>query len=288
MASFPNQIYIQTTNRCPARCDICPYPHTYAKKPREPMSPQVWGRIIEDVQSADYCGELGLYLHCDPFEDECFAQRVADVAKTKAYYIIATNAASLTDDILEALQRHPPMTIHFDVMSGDKDLYEKFMGLPFEDTMGKIRRIVDAMAGKTTLVINAPKRKGVDTKHGLTRERFPECHLNDAFYPTSRGGFLKHVSCTGLPSPFRTGKHHCDFPERVMCILANGDQLLCCMDWVGATVGPNVLRENMFTMWRSSKEIVDQFKRGDYTDNPVCRHCSREMGWLIKRDEEDQ
>ena len=76
MKKVPEALFLQTMNRCNARCLICPYKDTYGLSPTEYMPMELIEKILADL-TPDYTGHIGLYLHYEPLMDHRLANIIA-------------------------------------------------------------------------------------------------------------------------------------------------------------------------------------------------------------------
>jgi radical SAM protein with 4Fe4S-binding SPASM domain len=68
----------------------------------------------------------------------------------------------------------------------------------------------------------------------------------------------------------------CPFPFQYMCVLFNGDVLLCCNDWNRRVIVGNAKEEPLRQIWTSSRmnHIRQLLLEGRSEDIPSCRGCS--------------
>jgi radical SAM protein with 4Fe4S-binding SPASM domain len=68
----------------------------------------------------------------------------------------------------------------------------------------------------------------------------------------------------------------CELPFRQMCILFNGDVIVCCHDWNRATIVGNVRTSSLKEIWNSEKmnEIRRLIVKKRYEQINSCKECS--------------
>jgi MoaA/NifB/PqqE/SkfB family radical SAM enzyme len=92
----------------------------------------------------------------------------------------------------------------------------------------------------------------------------------------NRGG---NITGAGTLNPYDMAPVlQCTRPTRDLCILWNGDVILCCVDWWRTTILGNVGRDSIRGIWTGKKVsgIREAILYGEKADLPeVCRRCAQ-------------
>lgn len=285
--ALPEAIFIQLLTECNARCDFCPHPFTYHRgvvHPQTHMSDDTWDKILVDMIDEDYDGQVGFYLHHEPLLCKSLITKINDVnLLTKAHVVLSTNGALLTDSMIDKLSKFPPKKIHINISSGNKEQYERAMGLNFDKTMLRVKAAVEALKKIVSIEINCPVVPGVDRKH--LRSLFPDVKINDEYEANSRGGLIDELSERQVKGRFNT-INRCTQPTQNFNILADGAVIACCQDWMHESKQDlqNANDHNIFDIYRSPAlaGLQKEFNEGTYDRYTMCDKCSREMGFFRK------
>jgi sulfatase maturation enzyme AslB (radical SAM superfamily) len=268
----PEAVFTQTTTACNARCTYCPHPFTYGKRPIASMPEEVWAKIVKDLQTMRFRGQVGLYLHCEPLLDSELPRRIRQINdETEAFVVLSTNGARLHEANREKLIAARPRLVHVNIVSAMREQYERLTGLSFMAVVWNTKRFIQEAADKVRVEINCPVLPGVDTDKIV--QLFPEVPVNVDFWANSRGGLLKGVSSQGKHTRF-SGTKNCFQTEQNFNILHDGSVLLCCSDWAQETKGefPNVMEKPI-------AEIYQQVRGAKKSKYSMCQKCSKEMGF---------
>jgi radical SAM protein with 4Fe4S-binding SPASM domain len=74
-----------------------------------------------------------------------------------------------------------------------------------------------------------------------------------------------------------TLRSDCIRPSREMCVLYNGDCVLCCVDWHRTVVLGNVQEQSIREVWNNARylQIRRALKEGDAENlPPICVNCT--------------
>jgi MoaA/NifB/PqqE/SkfB family radical SAM enzyme len=92
----------------------------------------------------------------------------------------------------------------------------------------------------------------------------------------NRGGNIKNAAELN-PHAMMSVRRDCIRPSREMCILFNGDVVLCCVDWFRTVVLGNAAAQSIRDIWHGSRlmGIREALRNDDAASLPeICRNCS--------------
>ena len=252
MKKVPEALFLQTMNRCNARCVICPYQDTYGHSLMEFMPIELIEKILSDL-TPDYAGHIGLYLHYEPLMDHRLAEIIA-LAKKRcplSCVAISTNAALLNEENIDRLCNSPLDHVTFNVNGGTKATYEKMMPpLKWETTIGNIKRFLGKYKNKGD--INFIKTfDNCDESEELKR-LFPDVTVIDRYWAVNRGGSVTIDKPADAKNRFKSSVKKCKQLSANLSVTCDGSILLCCNCWNKEVVLGNAHQANIIDSWSSS------------------------------------
>lgn len=271
---FPDQVYVELTNVCNARCTICATPAM--KRRREIMPPALFRKI------ADECGRRGAlkllpFLHGEsllvPGVLDYF--RYARRAAPGTHLNLTTNGSRLTPEISEQiLQENLVDSLIVSIDGGDKETFEKIrLNLDYDEVRGNVLHFIrrrDAL-GKTepavsVAMVTVPENKG-------TREQFKH-----AWAEADHVRYSVYFNWAGkLNGNGRTPNkiNFCERLQHYITILADGRVAMCCFDSEAEYTVGDIKRQTIHEVWHS--EAFDEKRRLLYERNfdklKLCAGC---------------
>jgi hypothetical protein len=237
----PAAVYIQTHTQCNSNCSICPHPKAYSEFGKQRMDSTLFYEIMCDLSSCNYGGVIGLFLQMEPLMDDRIFSfvRLAKEYCPFAIIEISTNGILLEDN-MDELKASPA-----------DNIYLNYGSIKYGSTPAKVIDMVNELAKHKYVIINNPMMEEDNISH-----LFPGCRV-DNFWVSNRGGNLDNIK-HGQETRF--AKREC----RQLNIVASGDVILCCNDYMREYVFGNAKDENIIKIWN---EIPKHF------DYPICQKC---------------
>lgn len=260
---FPQAVFIQTRTGCNSDCVICPSKKAFQKFGFQEMENTLFEKILDDL-SDNYKGQIGLYLHFEPLLDERLFDFI-DLAKKRcplSSVEISSNGALLDKEKQKKLSGSKVDLVYFNFNGGSKEVYEQQMkGLNFERSLKNIKDFRKIYSGKIRINFVLTN----DNFHQKEEVRklfpFPDFEVIDCYWAVNRVGNV----LINKPSDAKTRfSDDCKQLEMNLPILATGDVILCCNDWMREVVIGNVRNENLLNLWRSHKK---------HYNYEICRRC---------------
>lgn len=249
MRRIPEAVFLQTINRCNARCVICPYKDTYMHAAAEVMSLELFKKILDDLTPA-YGGHIGLYLHYEPLLDSRLPELIT-LAKERcplSCVALSTNAALLDEELGDRLCRSPLDLITFNVNGGTKETYEKMMPpLKWDRTINNIKQFLKKY--KKNKDINFIKTNDNVHESELLKEIFPAVKIVDQYWAVNRGGSVEINKPTDVKNRFKSGLKKCSQLSTNVSVTCDGSILLCCNCWKREVVLGNANDLSIIDAW---------------------------------------
>lgn len=231
-------VYIQTRNDCNGHCTICPQDKAFAFHGFQEMSSELFKKIINDLK--DYEGKIGLFLQYEPLLDGRIFDFIAYAKKnTRAEIEVSTNGILLEEHLNDLLKA--PIDILY--LNYGATLY----GMSVDPKPETLRKL----AKHTKLVINVPELKDAHLP-----EWFKEFRVS-VFNASNRAGNIDFKQ-----------KGYSKFAERrcvdTLNIVANGDIILCCNDYMRTQIFGNAQTMNIVDIYNKIPKT---------TDFEICKNC---------------
>jgi hypothetical protein len=220
----PKAVYIQTRTDCNNTCSICPQPKAFEKFGLQIMSEDLFVSILQELFHEDYTGIIGLFLQQEPLLDDRIFDFIRMAKSGKASVEISTNGILLKEQA-DQLKESDVDRVYFNYGS------VKY-GTAQNDVIDDVVGLIDDL----NVIVNYPLL-GMESASHL----FPGC-LVQSFWASNRGGNVD-VSHT----------HKTKFAARncqQLNIVANGDVILCCNDYMRDNIFGNAAMVNPLDIWR--------------------------------------
>lgn len=278
----PSQITIEVTNICNARCTICPAANM--TRERKVMGFQLFKKVIDELAEINYSGlvipELvGESLLAPNFVDylRYIRERLPDAEVelfSNASKLDKVAEPILNEDLLDTL------IVSFD--GGTKETYEAVRrGLSFDKVSSNVHNFLSRRSElgkkKPHVEIHMVVTKENHHTKGRLRELFEDADVVVFVGYVNWGG--QHGTSShpkGKMASFLRKLNFCGFLNYVMCIMANGDVALCCMDFDGREIIGDVRSHSIMDVWNGEKrnQKIDDLKHRRFERLPLCAGCS--------------
>lgn len=281
----PQRVQIQTQSGCNGRCVYCPNHevlHSNLKQGR--MDEGLYRKIIDELAELEP-NRISLYLMNEPLLDRRLPDfvRYASERVPGATTLVTTNGTYLDEDRTAALMEAGLKRLKVSLQSLDPAVNRELMGswCDSEKIVSNIlgaKRVIDRAPGRpldlrvSTIVtrLNAHEIDGARhfwAAHGI---RLVTSSLEN------RGGNIEEAP-TLNPHAMKERGHDCIRPSREMCILFNGDVVLCCVDWFRTEVLGNVAEQGIRGIWGSPRlqAVRHALCTNDKENMPeICVNCT--------------
>ena len=239
LKEFPlwSTIEIETINKCNGECSFCPVNHRDDSRPLVRMKEELFHKIIDELASLEFIGEVNLYANNEPLMDN----RIVEFAKyTKeklpgALIVLFTNGTLLTPLLSKQLLTY----------------------------VGRltINNYNDAKQLNKQMEITYPLIKD-DPKVVLNMRQENEVM-------SSRGGQARNKKLTGVACA------PCSLMFRQMVIRPDGIASQCCNDAWGITTMGDVNKNTLVEIWNNDtyRELRESMIQMDRHNIKTCKLC---------------
>lgn len=272
---FPDQVYVELTNMCNARCTICATP-TMSRK-REVMDFELFRTIIGE------CGKNGAYrilpfLHGEtllvPGVLDYF--RYIRTISPQSHINLTTNGSRLTGQLSETILREDLLdSLILSVEGADQETYEKIrLGLSFDEVRDNFLQFLRLRRqfGKRKPKLSVSMVVVDENRSSKSRfvERWKEADEIRFSVFFNWGGRL---DAQGVRHD-----HRINFCERLyhyVTILVDGRVALCCFDSNGEYIIGDVRKQTISEIWHSKEfeEIRRELFERNFDRLYLCANC---------------
>jgi wyosine [tRNA(Phe)-imidazoG37] synthetase (radical SAM superfamily) len=280
----PPRVQIQTQSGCNGRCVFCPNEDTLKTDMEHGrMAPELFRKIIDDLARTPP-RRIMLYLQNEPLADKRMPEFVEYVARKipSTSTLITTNGTYLSEDRAEALIDAGLKRLKVSLQSLKNDVNHAIMGYDADKVVENILGVRQVMKRKRI------REKDFDFRVSMVVTKLNEPEIEEArrFWRRhgvrlvtsaleNRGGNITQAADLNVGEMRSMGD--CIRPSRDMCILFNGDTVLCCVDWF-RTVNPgNVAEQSVQEVWNGIRlqQIRQALHEGDVEAMPpICANCT--------------
>ncbi len=234
-------IEIETYNRCNGTCSFCPVSKNIDPRPEHLMPRELFEKIIDDLASMDYKGELCTFSNNEPFLDDRIIELNAYARKKlpNARMHLYTNGTLLTLDKFQAIMEH------LDELIIDNYRQDLKMIKPVQQIYDFVNEH-DEYKGRVSIVLRKPVEiltsRGGDAPNRENIKSFPE--------------------------------NSCALPFEQMIVRPDGKVSLCCNDPLGKNTLGDLNKQTLEEVWygapytRIRELIASGRKNWDH-----CKNC---------------
>ena len=278
---FPKYFLIEPINTCNARCIMCGI--DFDKKIKAVMPDDLLGKIASELsQYRGHVEKVMLYLDCEPLLDRNLHLKIANLKNAGIKKVnIATNASILTPKKAAEIINAGLDEIYITIDSLKKEVFEairlrlnfdkvydntiKFIGLRNElnpDLVIRIQMIqqelnfdeADTFRDHWTPLLGPKDQVAVQRAHNWANAV--------AVMKFGDEETINNIPCIALWG--------------TLCIHANGEVGLCCMDTTNSILLGNVNTQSIAEIWSGApmEEIREKHLSGRRNEIPICDGCT--------------
>ncbi|MAG39224.1 hypothetical protein CMO90_04015 [Candidatus Woesearchaeota archaeon] len=276
--SFPKIVQIQTSNKCNAACNFCPYSYTEDKKKFKLMNWNLYKKIINECSQHNVKEILPFFLN-EPLLNKDLVKYI-DYAKEKnpnALIKIFTNGSLLTDKISNQLLDSKVDEVIFSFNGSTKEEYETFMKpLKFEKTKQRIESFIRFRGKRKIPAVAIHILKLPDSNNFLFKLRDYWNKIGVTVHILKYENRAGNVENYNLKSTFLMTKIPCDRLIKQAYIMVNGDVILCCADWKQEIIFGNLKDKTLFEVWNGNERMnfVKTHKELQFDKLKLCCDCN--------------
>lgn len=278
----PQRVQIQTQAGCNGRCIFCPNEEVLTSGLEHgKMAPDLYRKIIDELAETQP-NRVSLYLMNEPVNDKRLPEFVRYLSSRipKTSSLVTSNGTKLTEERAEALVDAGLKRLKVSLQSLDPETNRAIMGYGSERVIENIlgvQRVIRRLRPKdfdfrVSMVVTS--KNAAEIEEARTFWRRHGVRLVTSALENRGGNIAIAQDLNGGEMRRRT---ECIRPSREMCVLYNGDVVLCCVDWHRTVTLGNLATESVRDVWNG--ERVTGIRRAFREDDvealpPICVNCS--------------
>lgn len=270
---FPPVVRVETTNRCNARCRICP--HRFMTRPVQTMSDALYRQVIDEC-AENRCREVQLHNFGEPLLDRSLPERIAyakrqGIRKVKFF----SNGSLLNEAWARELLESGLDEIKISLDGATKEEFEWIRPpLRFERVVDNIHRLVVLRDRRGSPLRVFVVCCSTSDRGGTIRA------VEDAVdgFSFSRVHNWADREMRPLVETRERIRKACARLWRTCTVLASGDVALCCLDYDGQhLLGHLDARTSLREVWQGQAYVAARrlHLQARQAEIPLCRDCSK-------------
>lgn len=297
---FPRSLKIQTQSLCNGQCAICPHPALRDKQEQGIMTQELFEKIAHQAAKEPLLSKACFMLQNEPLLDKRIFQwvRYFKSLNQKKIAEIVTNG-----ELIDGFTSKEIIQSRLDILAISLNAHTEHTfniinkGINYKKVIENINFLLSHPVMKSKIVISFVYtkinkeeiyeairfwgRKGVRTQVKYISNRAGTLENYHYYKPERiRPGIFVNME-RRLLRYYRKNTLGCFLPFSSMCILFNGDVILCCNDWRRTSILGNVNQHLLRSIWNSNEinKIRRLLSEGEYADIIPCRQCTKTAGY---------
>ena len=232
---------IETINKCNGVCSFCPVNKLVDPRPELHMSTELYHKIIDELASLNYSGEISLFSNNEPLLDE----RIVELHKYAREKLPYARIHMFTNGTLFNIELFKSLIPYLDELIIDNYMQKLQMIKPVKEIYDYVSEHPE-LSRKVTIVLR--KQQEILTSRGGDAP-------NRTDMPTYEG-------------------ETCALPFEQMIIRPDGKVSLCCNDPIGKNTLGDVSKESLVDIWYGPKFTrVRELLALGRENWEHCKHC---------------
>ncbi len=279
---IPKRVQIQTQTGCNGRCVFCPN-DAFIKShlPTGRMPIELFKQIVDQLVEINP-HRIMPYLQNEPLLDERLPELIMYIHSKmpNVTTLVVTNGTRLTPDIGEGLIKSGLKRLKVSLQSLEDEINKELMGYPATPVIENIlnfaqllRKYRSSMDFRVSTIVNAKNEKEIERMRKFWGKHKIRLVLSAL---ENRGGNIPDAIKLSHTKEMRL-RRGCIRPTREMCILFNGEVVLCCVDWMRTVILGDLKKQSVIEIWNSPRLnlIREGLKMEDCCHLPeICRNCA--------------
>jgi len=280
------RVQIQTQSGCNGRCVFCPNAATLEAKAlaHGRIDPALFQKIVDDLAGLAP-RRVSPYLMNEPLLDDRLPEFIRYITDRipDTTTLVTSNGTHLTEKMGLALIDSGLSRIKVSLQSLDPDTNRKLMGASVKSDAV----VQNVLAFKKLL--KEKRAKNLDLRVSMIVTKFNQDQIRQAHRFWRRHGIRLvtsalenrggNIDAQALnPHEMEGFYRACPRPSREMCVLWNGDVVLCCVDWWRTTILGNLRDQSVLDVWHGPR--IEAIRRSLRENDPaalpkICARCEQ-------------
>lgn len=279
---FPKIIEFQTQTLCNGQCIICPYEQVKEVIPYFRISDKNVDLLIKELEEhKEDIERVVPYLNNEPFLDKRCVSILRRLKKNH-FIELSTNASLLNKQVAKTIVNEKLVDdFRISFFGGTKESYSKLMpGLKFEKVTENIRYFLSINSGSINTQITMILLPWLEIERSIdeVKKLFPDTNIVTFGYLDRAGNnkIFRNNLCMDESNKIKLCGCNLERPFERMCIMSNGNVILCSQDWKNEIIQGNVFETSISEVWNNNRAInIKKMVRGETesSDNFLCKRC---------------
>jgi len=279
----PDVLSIEITNKCNAKCIMCP--HSKMKRKQQIMSQQNFEKIVDNIMKTEKIKFIIFSGLGEPLIDRDLERKIKFINKKYGIKIVLfTNSSLLTNERSKKLLGLDILKINFS-LNGTKKDYGRIMGLDYENAIRNMEYFLKRkkelgkefpLTNISLMILNEDERE-LNYLKKFWREKVDSV---TTYNPSDWGGDLKSKD---FNKNYKTKRWPCINLWKDIYVNSNGDVVKCNADYESLASLGNLIDTDYSEIKQKLNEIKKRHLKGDFV-MPICENCGNSseasLGWL--------
>jgi len=279
---LPEMLQIETTTACNATCLMCPRDLATRSTHSEKMEEEVFWETVRQAHEDMGINTVVPFMDGEPLADSRMVGFVEGCARRWPKLELGwfTNGSLMSADKSERLLKAGNIKrFNVSMQGGNKETYERTMGLPWERTVTNMEKLLEinrSMGSPCTIVANMVVFGSTEKSEDEFRDRWGKLGAELCLSAFANYGGLtsdsKHESKWNLKP-----RQVCHRAVKHMYVFWNGDVGQCCFDLIGSAIYGNVKQNTLMEIWNNEKSMASRIAHYAIKEEemaPICRKCN--------------
>lgn len=266
---------LELASRCNLRCVMCSHPGN--PRPVEVLSMEAFRAILDKAAAAPI---RRLYLNMgEPFMNNAATRMIAHARQKGLAVFVSTNGQLLGESQIEHILRTGVEMVKFSIEGYDAEAYGAIRRggdfLVVTRNAARLKQRRDETSAPTRIRISTILMKGNENLVEFVKYWGRFCDEIEYTTITDHIGLADNRAAALTPKWDLRRRCPQVTPYQELNVLANGDVVICCVDFHARCVLGNLLRQDLGEIWDSPRfrEIREKAAAGDMAGLEPCRGC---------------
>lgn len=277
LLELPKQIYIDITNKCNLKCQMCPQGHGLVEN-KGNMTFELFEKIIEDITSFEnYRPSIALHVTGEPLLHKRLVDMVALASKRNLYTFVHTNGLLLDRVKGQQLVDAGISEVSVSFEGESPSNYEKIrVNSDHAKVKYNIREFLK-IRKNVRVVVEVLKFRGIDRNIAISEQfknEFPGAEFSSFYASDWRGTLSSSELCEkGI---LDKKPDVCRDMRNVFVIAWDGKVRACCIDYNSQEIIGDMNEQNLKQVWFGTKrmDLLKLMAAGRHREIDLCKNCS--------------
>jgi radical SAM protein with 4Fe4S-binding SPASM domain len=282
--NFPKSVLIETDSRCNGHCLFCPHRIFRDDEKNDTLKQEAFLSIINEISQFNI-ERITLFCNNEPLLDSRMSYFIKEtkIHNPSSQVTLSTNGILLSPDLAVEYYNSGLNVLSVSVPSLNETEYKKLMHFSLYTVLNNINAVLHTDAA-SILSISVPETYAFDPSE--FHAYFDKLSLKFASWPLEYKLSWEIMDFAKIKNHISFHPHkRCDRPLDQAVILADGNMVLCCRDWLHEFVVGSIYENTIYNLWHSQKmkNAQEKILKKQYNEIQICSDCSENPFLLNKK-----